>query len=90
MIGDEVIAQQATCISNDLYGNDLCSSYELAKGFTKPVEIGTLPKLVPEDLVKARDTLLAKRKLNLILRSKSTTDTPIHVGDEVQVFIKLQ
>ena len=26
-------AQQAIRISNDLYGNDVCSAYELAKGF---------------------------------------------------------
>ncbi len=33
---------------------------------------------------------MAKRKLNLILRSKSTSDIPLKIGDLVQVFIKLQ
>ncbi len=85
-----VIAQQSIRISNDLYGNDVCSSYELVKGFTRPIEAGKFPNIFPEDLLKARETISAKRKLKLIPRSKSTTNLPINVGDLVQVFIKLQ
>ena len=33
---------------------------------------------------------MAKRKLNLILKSKSNTVIPVRIGDLVQVFIKLQ
>ena len=33
---------------------------------------------------------MTKRKLNLILGSKSKTDPPVKVGDLVQVFIRLQ
>ena len=33
---------------------------------------------------------MAKRKLILILRSKSIAETPVNAGDLVQVFIKLQ
>ncbi len=74
-------AQQAIRISNDLYGNDACSAYELAKGFSRPIEAGTTPKIIPVELLKARDVMIAKRKLNLILRSKSTSDLPLNIGD---------
>ena len=62
-ISDTLAAQQSIRISNDLYGNDLCSSYELAKGFTRPVESGKIPKTIPQDILKARDILLAKESL---------------------------
>lgn len=34
---NEVLAVRAMSISNDLYGNDVMSSFEQAKGFTKPI-----------------------------------------------------
>ena len=71
-------------------GNDACSPYELAKGFIRPIVTGTLRRLVPKDIVTARETLIAKSKLNLILKSKLTSVSPIRVGDLVQVVIKLQ
>ena len=70
VIDSKIIAQQPIRISNDLYWTDVCSSFELAKEFTRPLETGQLPKIVPEDLLNARDTIMAKRKLNLILQSK--------------------
>ena len=45
---------------------------------------------VPWDILKGLDTLPAKRKLNLIFRSKSIEDPPVKIGDLVQFFIKLQ
>ena len=83
-------ARQAIRISNDLYGNDVRSCHEFAKGFTRPIESGTLPKIIPQDVREAGATLRAKRKLNLILKSKSTTTVPIKVGNLVQIFIKLK
>ena len=62
--------QQAFRISNDLCGCDTCSEDELAKGFTRPITPGTLPKLVPKEIATARETMMAKRKLDLILKSK--------------------
>ena len=87
---ETLAAQQAIRISNDLYGNDVCSSHELAKGFTRPIESGSLPKIIAKDVEKAREIPIAKRKLNLIVKSKSTTVTPVRIRDLVQVFIKLQ
>ena len=89
-ISDIIGAQQAIRISNDLYGNDTCSAHELSKRFTRPIVPGTLPKIVPQDLLIARETLMAKRKLNLILKSKSRMVAPVRIGDLVQVFVKLQ
>ena len=76
-------------MSNELYGNDFCSSHELAKGFTRHIESGSLPKFIPQ-VGNAREILMAKRKLNLILKPKSTTVAPVKIGDLFKVFIKLQ
>ena len=70
-------------------GNDLCFSYELAKSFTRPLENRKISRTTVRIILKARDTVLAKRKLNLILSSKSIEDPPGKISDLVQVFIKL-
>ena len=88
-LSDTIPAQQAIRISNGRYGNDVCSSYEIAKGYTRAIEPGEFPKILPEDIQKARKVLIAKQKLNLILKSKSRYGLPIKVGDQVQIFIKL-
>lgn len=75
-------------ISNDLYGNSVASTHELAKGFTRPINQDA-PRLLPSDIRKAHEEMVAKRKLNLILSSKSIADTPIKVGDTVQIYIRL-
>lgn len=87
-ISESLIVQQTFRIANDLYGNDVLSSSELAKGYTRPINKGVRPKILPEEIVTAHEALIAKRKLTLILRSRSTLDTPVSVGDMVQVFIK--
>ena len=48
------------------------------------------PKIFSEDLVTSRETLIVKRKQNIILKVKSTSVAPVQIGDLVQVFIKLQ
>ncbi len=88
--GEQLLAQESNRISNELYGNNFCFSHELAKGFTRPVENGSFPNLVPEEIIKARETIMAKLKVNLILRSKSIAETPVNASDLIQVFIKLQ
>ena len=83
-ISEALGAQQSIRTSNDLYDNDICSYNELVKGYTRPIEPCRSTEIVPEDIAKARGTILAKRKLNLILRSKSTTDPYFKVADLVQ------
>ena len=89
-VNEKLIAQQSICISNDLNGRDVCSAFELEKGFTRPIQRRAKQKFVQHHVIKARDLLMAKRKLDLILRSKSTYEIPVKIGDMVQVLIKLQ
>ena len=84
----QLIVQEALRISNDLYGNDVMSSHELAKGYTHPIHPNGPIVVVSDDITAAHETLIAKRKLNLILKSNSIEDIPLSAGDLVQVFIK--
>lgn len=59
------------------------SSFELAKGFAKPLIGYNAPELVSVELVHALDELIAKRKLNIIMRTKSTNGPHIQAGDLV-------
>lgn len=83
-----VLALHAVRISNDLYGSDTLSSFEIAKGYTKPINPDETPQKITEELVRARDILSAKRKLTLIMRTKATADPILHAGDLVQIFVK--
>ena len=65
------LAYQAVIVSNDLYGTDTVSAFELYHGFTKPIDPAGHKRPLPSSLIEAHDNLRAKRKLNLILRSKS-------------------
>lgn len=78
-------AIRSVSISNDLYGNDVMSSYELAKGFTKPID-GASIHPIPDDIASAHNQLQAKRKLALILKSKSSEEIHITPGDLVEVY----
>jgi len=64
------------------------SAHELAKGFTRLIHPRGPVVVVPDDIDAAHITLIAKRKLNLILKSKAIEDVPLSSGDPVQVFIK--
>lgn len=85
-----LLVNMALRITNDLYGSDTMSSFELAKGFTRPALPGTPPIPIPEEIRAAHENLQAKRKLTLILRSKATTDNVVKAGDLVQVYLKNQ
>ena len=86
-IPTQLLAINAIRVSNDLYGNDIASSYELAHGYTRPL-LSSAPTLLPPDIVKAHKDPIAKRKLNLILRSHAIKENRINTGDLVQVFVK--
>lgn len=83
----DILIQSILRISNDLYVNDIASSQELAKGYTRPIS-NTLPVPVPHEILEAHNELIAKRKLNKILRSKAITDKRIKECDFVQLYIK--
>lgn len=83
-----LLATMSVRISNEMYGSDTMSSFELAKCYSKPVDSSCLPKVTPKELIDARDCLLAKRKLTLMLRSQATRAPVINPGDLVDVFVK--
>ena len=85
-----LLVVQALRISNDLYGSDVMSAQELAKGYTRPLAADKFPVPIPDEILAAHEQLLSKRKLTLILRSKSVIDNPVNVADLFQVYIKLQ
>ena len=86
-IDARILVTQALRICNDLYGNDVASSYELAHNRTRPVVPGPYVQ-IPEDVIEAHENLIAVRKLNAILRSKATIDKSIKIGDVVEVYRK--
>lgn len=79
---------RAITISNDLYGNDTLSAFEMAKGFTKPVMLKTTRVSIPEEVAMAQDKLKASRKLALIHKSKAAKELPIAMGDVVAIYQK--
>ena len=48
---DALDVQQAIRVSNDLYGSEVLSAQELAKGYSRPIEAGAKPKLLSQDIV---------------------------------------
>lgn len=85
---NHILVQHVFRVSNVLYGNNKLSAYELAKGHTYPVDSSVQPFKIPEDILKAQKCLQAKRKLTLVLNSKSVQDKSVQVGDMVEVFVK--
>ena len=81
-------AVTAVRISNEMYGTDTLSSFEIAKGYTKPVDNTILPQSTPQELLDAHHELKAKRKLTLMLRSQVSKDICVNAGDLVQVYIQ--
>ena len=74
------LAYQAVTTSNDLYGNNVMSSFEVAKGYTKPLIKPANELGIPDEIYQAQQNLIAKRKLALILKSKSTAEIPVKAG----------
>lgn len=85
-LDERVAIAMAFDVSNQLYGSDVMSAYELAHGFTKPLT--DHPMLLPADLYEVHCSLEAKRKLTRILRSKAINNTVVEPGDMVEVFVK--
>lgn len=61
------LAYQSLTVSNGLYGNYTVSSFEITKGFRKPIDSSTPPVILPQDLIDAHEALLNKRHLHMIL-----------------------
>lgn len=83
-----VLAAQAECISNDLYGNDTVSSSELAEGLSSPLLKETAIPSIPNDIVEAHINIVARRKLNRILRLHAFNTDSFKPGNMTQVYLK--
>ena len=83
-------AYKAVSISNDLYGNDTMSAFEMEKGFTKPLDNNPERNVIPDDVLEAHDALQARRKLLLILKSKAVKELTVKVGDPLEIYSKQQ
>lgn len=84
---DRLHTIRAIRISNDLYGSDTLSAFEMKKGFSKPLISSQRPIPVDEELHTAHDELIAKRKLTLIMRTNTFLSAQLKIGDLVQVFL---
>lgn len=84
---DSLHAIRSIRISNDLYGSDTLSAFEMAKGYSKPLVANQRPIQVDAELQAAHDELIAKRKLTLIMRSNTFPSQSFKVGDLVQIYI---
>lgn len=82
-----ILAQRAVKITNDLCGGDLMCSFELAKGYKRPLDSHAV-NAEPNDGLDAHQRHQTKQKLALILRSKSITIFHISPGDMVEVYSK--
>lgn len=87
LVNKTVLALQAVSISNNLYGSDLTTSFEIAKGYSKPLVAYSTPNPISPDLINARNNLLAKRKFNLIMLTKATNNPVVSTGDLVHVYV---
>lgn len=76
----KLLPVRAVTISYDLHGIDLVSSVKLPKGYTKPLDSYTVIA-VHNDVLHAHQRLDAKRKLALILGTKSTAS--VHISRRV-------
>lgn len=86
-VADSIHAIRAISITNDLYGSDKLSAFEMGKGFTKPIHADRKPISVDEELRNAHDELMAKTKLTIILRSNVFPKDKFKIGNIVQIFI---
>lgn len=85
---DNLAAGRSLRISNDLYGSDTMSSFEMARGFTKPVLFVVPPKVIDHDLLKSHDELVARCKLNCILLSNFNFTKNSYIVDLIQDYLK--
>lgn len=86
-VNNEVHALRSVTISNDLYVNDVMSSFELETEITKPVIDSTVYP-ISDYVVNAQAQLQARRKLAIILKSKSIEEISVTAGDLIEVFSK--
>lgn len=63
------------------------SSFDISKGDTKQMVENLIPNPVSIDRSNSRDTLFAKRRLKLTIRTKANEDLVVDPGDLVHINI---
>lgn len=82
-----VIVIQSVRITNDLYRNDVVSSYEFAKGFTRSLVSHSDIRTIPDKIVEIHVHIVAKRELNEVLTSHTLDTESFSPENVVQVYI---
>lgn len=67
-ISDFDIKTRVIRVSNDTHGSNVLSSFEEAKGYTLPIYQLLMQSSVDLELIEALANILARRKLDLIMR----------------------
>lgn len=80
----EVSSANSVDISNNVYGNSVMSAFELSKGYSKPIWWN--PEAVPDEIMRTYNMLQSRRKLSLILNSKSISEPNLKVCDLVKIY----
>lgn len=79
---------RSVSISSYFYGNDIILAFNLSKGFTKHLLRSPLEDFILDEVVMSHENLQAKRKPSLIIKSKAVKETPIRIGDFLEVYSK--
>lgn len=62
------------------------SSFDLANGYSKPIDATSLPAVGPPEHIAGHETLTLKRKLTLMIRSNANKDPVIALRDLFDVY----
>lgn len=81
----ELLALRAVNTSNDLWGDDLISLFEMTKGSTEPASPIPVSSL-PNDIVKSQLKFQAKRKLALASKMNRLFNQYIATGGKKEIY----
>lgn len=86
-VNQKLLACKAVRISNNLYGNDVSSAYELVKVYLRVIH-EVLPFALPDSIHEGHEDLVTVQKLNRIFQSKAIPENVLNIGSIVHVFRK--
>lgn len=75
-------------IMNEMCGSDTLLSFELGRGYSEATDDSFMPIEAPGDLIQSYNEIVTKRKLTLMLPSKTIKNSAVYADDIVQVFVK--
>lgn len=84
-VSKSLIAQHVVRCSNELYGSNTLSAYEMEKRFTRSVSKNIFP--ISHELIKSQQIFPAKLNLSQILSSQYVTVVHVSAGDLLEIHI---